>query len=197
MTTFRLATINVHSFRKPSDRSNNISELVSILEPLNLDLIGVEEIQNNDKWKKFCVDMGLTYSSYGPWNGNSAGNGIASRYPIQSYSTQQSTLICQGGTRSILQCSLDTFQNLTFGVTHLDHLDEDVRLAQINEFNPHKKNIDILMGDMNALTREDYSDDYYQNIVIGQRQKCKWETPRFDLTQLLGCVKSSCAVLKY
>jgi endonuclease/exonuclease/phosphatase family metal-dependent hydrolase len=185
MTTFRLATINVHSFRKPSDYKRNISELVSILEPLNLDLIAVQEIQNKDQWEEFSGRLSLPHSASGSCNGYSFGNGIASRYPIKSYSHQETTFHCEGGNRSILQCSLDDVENLSFAVTHLDHLDEDVRLKQINEFKPHKKNIDILMGDMNALTREDYSNEYYQNIVAGKRERSKWEKPRFDLTELI------------
>ncbi|CAF4072687.1 unnamed protein product [Adineta steineri] len=38
---------------------------------------------------------------------------------------------------------------------------------------------------MNALTREDYSDNYYQDIVVAKRKKSNWETPHFDLTQLI------------
>ncbi|CAF3747215.1 unnamed protein product [Adineta steineri] len=176
------ATINVHSFRKPENRQSNIDELVSILKPLNLHCIAVEEIQNNDKWKKFSQDMSLPYSIYGPWNGNAAGNGILSCYPIQSYSNQQSSLICQGGTRSFLQCSIDDF---TCAVTHLDHMEEDVRLEQIKEFKPYNPDMDILMGDMNSLTRDDYSDNYYERIIVNKREKSNWEKPRFDLTHLI------------
>ncbi|CAF1296355.1 unnamed protein product, partial [Adineta steineri] len=73
------------------------------------------------------------------------------------------------GTRGLLQCCLDGFDNLTFAVTHLDHIEEDVRLEQIQYFKPYEQNIDILMGDMNSLTRNDYSDDYYRNIVADEQ----------------------------
>jgi exonuclease III len=183
LTRFRLATINVHSFRRPSNRrAINIDDLVSILKPLNLNLIAVQEVQNNYHWKKFCQDMSLPYSVYGTYSGIIAEVAIASSYPITSHSYQQSTLICQGGWRYFLQCSLDDLHKLTFGVTHLDHQDEDNRLTQINQFKP---NIDILMGDINALTREDYSENYYQDIVLGKREKSGWEKPRFDLTKLI------------
>ncbi len=72
--------------------------------------------------------MCLSYSTYGPWNEND----IASSYPIDSYSNQQSSLICQGGIRSFLICYIDGLEKLTFAVTYLDHLDEDVSLTQIN-----------------------------------------------------------------
>jgi hypothetical protein len=41
------------------------------------------------------------------------------------------------------------------------------------------------MGDMNALTRDDYSDEYFNEIVLGKREKSKWEKPYFDLTKLI------------
>jgi exonuclease III len=82
-------------------------------------------------------------------------------------------------------CDHSFIQNRLFAVTHLDHLDEDNRLKQIKEFNPYQLNIDILMGDINALTRDDYSQFYYRDIVAGKRQQSGWEKPRFDLTKLI------------
>jgi exonuclease III len=189
MSTFRLATLNVHSFRNPSYFNSNLSDLVSILEPFNLDLIAVQEIQNNDKWTKFSSRLSLQYSIFGEGDEQYFGNGIASRHPIRSSSNQRTSFSCLGGIRSLLQCSLDGdhpfIQNRLFAVTHLDHLEEDNRLKHIKEFKPHQKNIDILMGDMNALTREDYSDHYYRDIVVGKREISGWEKPRFDLTKLI------------
>ncbi|CAF3234840.1 unnamed protein product [Rotaria sp. Silwood2] len=188
MSTFFLATVNVHSFRTRNFDSN-ISDLVLILEPLKLDLIAVQEIQNDDKWQKFCKRLSLPYFIYGSCNEDPFGNGIASRYPIISYSNKASSLSCSGGTRSLLQCRLDGghrfLTDRIFAVTHLDHLNEDDRLNQIKEFNPYQQNIDIIMGDMNSLTRDDYSDNYYQDKIVEIRKKSIWEEPRFDLTNLI------------
>jgi endonuclease/exonuclease/phosphatase family metal-dependent hydrolase len=189
MSTFRIATLNIHSFRRPSNFDSNISDLVSILEPLNLDLIAVQEIQSTEKWKIFCERLSLPNFISGQCHLDPFYNGIASRYPIKSYSNQQAGLFCSGGARSLLQCCLGGdhpfIKDRIFAVTHLDYLDEDDRLKQIQEFNPYKQNIDILMGDMNALTRDDYSDKYYQDAVDGVRRKSGWEKPRFDLTKLI------------
>ncbi len=188
MSTFRLATLNVHSFQNSLFYHNNIFDLVSILEPLNLDLIAVQEIQNNQEWSQFSNRLSFQYSLYGECNREFFGNGIASRYPIASYSHIASTS-CTDEVRCLLQCSLDSnnpfIQNRLFAVTHLNHLNEDNRLKQIKEFDPYKENIDILMGDMNALTRNDYSENYYRDIVLGKREKSGWEKPRFDLTKLI------------
>jgi endonuclease/exonuclease/phosphatase family metal-dependent hydrolase len=153
MSTFRLATLNVHSFLNSYSfiDGNESSLLASILQPFNLDLIAVQEIQNNDEWKKFCLDLSFPYSTYGECNGDSFGNGIASRYPIVSPVNQQSLI--KSERRSLLQCRLDGdhpfIQNRVFAVTHLDHLNEDDRLKQIKGFDSFHDTVDILMGDMN------------------------------------------------
>jgi endonuclease/exonuclease/phosphatase family metal-dependent hydrolase len=188
-TTFRLATINVHAFESGSTLRNNVNDLVEILKPLNLDLLAIEEVYNDESWPKFCQLLSLPYFIFDTSYGRFHGNGIASRYPIRFWSSQQASFTCRGGKRSLLQCSLDGdhpfVRDRIFAVTHLDHLDENNRLKQIKEFKPHKQNIDILIGDMNALTRDDYSDDYCQNIVVGKREESGWEKPRFDLTKLI------------
>ncbi|CAF3022436.1 unnamed protein product [Rotaria sp. Silwood2] len=96
---------------------------------------------------------------------------------------------CRGGTRAMLQFNLGGnhpfVENRRFAVTHLDHINEDDRIVQMTSFAPHHKNVSILMGDMNAVTREDYSDDYYQHIVFDKRKEARWELPRFDLTRLI------------
>jgi endonuclease/exonuclease/phosphatase family metal-dependent hydrolase len=189
MSTFRLATLNAHSFCNSysSIDGNKVSALASILLPFNLDLIAVQEIQNNNRWKEFCSDLSFLHSSYGQCNGDFFGNGIASRYPIVSPVNQQSLI--KSERRSLFQCRLDGdhpfIQNRVFAVTHLDHVNEDDRLKQIQGFDSFHDTIDILMGDMNALTRDDYSDEYFQKQIIEVREESRWEKPRFDLTKLI------------
>lgn len=188
---FRVATINVHGFVSGSlcGFKNNVDSLVSILNPLQLDLLAVEEVLNDSNWKEFCEKLSLKHFIFNATYGNHHGNGFASRYPIESWSSQLSNFSCAGGRRGILQCSLQIdhplIRNRLFGVTHLDHLNENDRLKQIKEFKPHHNNIDILFGDMNALTREDYSDQYFRENILLKREKSSWERPRFDLTRLI------------
>lgn len=189
MSNFRLATLNVHSFRNRSTGENNISALASILAPFNLDLIAVQETQNTPSWKNFCSRLSLPHSSFGKCYDDFFGNGIASRYPIVYHSNEQSSMAIQAERRSLMQCRLEGdhpfIQNRLFAVTHLDHLNEDDRLKQIQGFHSFQNTIDVLMGDMNALTRDDYSDEYYQNEIALVREKAVWEKPRFDLTKFI------------
>ncbi|CAF1458977.1 unnamed protein product [Rotaria sordida] len=189
MTTFRIATINVHGFINPWTDQSNAQPLASILAPLELDLIAVEEATNDNNWRIFQDHLSLPYSTFGPSYGSTRGNAILSRHPI-AYSTNViSDHRCRGGTRAMLHFSLDGnhpfVQNRTFAITHLDHINEDDRIVQMTSFAPHRNNINILMGDMNAVTREDYSDDYYQQIVFDKRKQAGWELPQFDLIRLI------------
>jgi endonuclease/exonuclease/phosphatase family metal-dependent hydrolase len=187
MTTFRIATINVHSFNNPSTHKTSIEQLVSILKPYDLDLIAVQEISSSTRWPTFCEQLCLPHHIFGAAS-DYFGNGIASRYPIKSYSNKTSGS-SSGERRSLLNCCLDGdhsfIQDRIFAVTHLDHMNEHDRLNQIREFNSFENNIDILMGDMNALTRSDYSDDYYRKNLVELRKKSYWEKPCFDLTELI------------
>ncbi|CAF0792719.1 unnamed protein product [Rotaria sordida] len=189
ITDFRIGTVNVHSFRHPETSKSNAKELASILGPLNLDVLAVEEAMNDYDWKLLCNDLSLTHSVFGASHGVSYGNAIASRHPIVEHFKQKSKIDADGGYRAMLRCRFGGYhpfvQNRRFAVTHLDHLNEDDRLTQIKEFSPHNHDINVLFGDMNALTQNDYSDKYFGEIVAGKREKAGWEIPRFELTQLL------------
>jgi len=188
-TTFRIGTVNVHSFRSPFTRKSNAKVLASILGPYNLDVLAVEEMRDNGHWTLLHEQLSLNYSVVGLSGGLSFGNAIASRHPIIEHSNQVAEHQCVGGARAMLQCRFGGdhpfVHNRTFAVTHLDHFDEDDRLVQINEFSPHNHNINILVGDMNALIREDYSDKYFHDIIAKKRESNGWEQPRFELIKQL------------
>ena len=188
-TIFRVATINVHSFHDPSFSRKNATDLIDILSELDLDLIAAQEIQRIEDFSRFAQGLRLPHVAFGISGKSYLENGIASRYPIQSQSVLRTSRSCGAGTRSLLKCSLDGdhpfVQGRTFAVTHLDHINEQHRIDQMETFNPLKEKIDVLLGDMNSLTREDYSDDYFQREIVQKRELSKWEVPCFDLTQLL------------
>ena len=186
MHAFRVATVNVHSFDNPVTCCQNIEDLVKILKPLNLDLICVQEIWDNEKWKNFCSALSMDYSCYGAASDGYLGNGIASRHRIEWSSNHVSKLYGAGGFRSLLRFRLDSLhpftRNRVFAVTHLDYLNEENRLKQIDELQLARGGIDILLGDFNSLTRADYTDTYFDQIVKGKRVESDWELPIFDVT---------------
>ena len=189
LNTFRLATINVHSFVNPWTGQSNVEQLASILASLKLDLIAIEEAARGTHLRALQEHLSLPYSIFGSSYTSTHGNAVLSRYPFASEDNHTSDHRCRGGTRAMLNFLLDSdhpfVQNRHFAVTHLDHLDESDRVVQMTSFAPHRRNTNILLGDMNAITREDYSDDYLERIVRGKRQAARLESPRFELTRLL------------
>lgn len=189
MTLFRIATINIHSFIHPKNLKSNAKELALILAPYNLDVLTAQEVINNNDWVLLCKELSLTYTTFGASHGSRYGNAVGSRHPILSYSNQKIVTRSKGGDRAMLRFHLGGehpfVTNRNFAVTHLDHLDEDERMRQIYGFSPLLYNINILVGDMNALTKDDYSDEYFYEKVIQPRERARWETPKFELTEQL------------
>ncbi|UJR34492.1 hypothetical protein I4U23_021900 [Adineta vaga] len=71
MKAFRLATINVNSFRSVLTRKNNIQ-----------DLLAVQGVQNGHHWSNFCQNLLFRYSIFVATYKKFHDNGIALRYPI-------------------------------------------------------------------------------------------------------------------
>ena len=187
--SFRIATINVHAFDHPVKFRSNAQELASILAPLNLDVLATVEVKDTDDWKLMRDQLSLPYTAFGASHGSRYGNAIASRHPIVEHSNKKVKTEAEGGNRAMLRLRLGGdhpfVQGRTFAVTHLDHLDEGERLEQMKEFSPHLHDVNVLVGDMNALARSDYSERYFREIVAGKREKSRWEAPRFELTEQL------------
>ncbi|CAF1403533.1 unnamed protein product [Adineta ricciae] len=186
---FRIGTVNVHSFRSPFSRKSNAKVLATILAPYNLDVLAVEEMRHDDNWTILHEQLSLNHTAVGLSGGVSFGNAIASRYPIAEEHNQITQQQYTGGTRAMLRCRFGGdhpfVQKRTFAVTHLDHFDEDDRLLQLKEFSMDKGDIDILVGDLNALAKDDYTDDYLNEVVGTKRELSGWEQPRFELIQSL------------
>ena len=189
-SSFTLATLNVHSFSHPLDYKDNSRDLAELLRPLDLDLLALNEIGNDQQWTRFCELLSLPHHVYGAARDRYFGNGFASRYPIESHSNTQSTGTAYAEKRSLLHCRLGGEHPFaaqrTFAVTHLDHRIEEARVKQLEDFQPVENKIDILMGDLNALTRDDYSEEYFRRTVSDVREQSSWESPRFEVTGLLA-----------
>lgn len=189
-TIFRIATINVHSFNSPQTKRRNAEDLANLLKPFDFDLIALEEACEGPHLSKFQQHLSLQHVIFGRSYTSYDGNAVISRYPFSQHENYLSNHRARGGNRSILRFQLQSddhsfVHNRNFAVTHLDHLNEDDRLAQMVTFAPLQMNTHILMGDMNAITREDYTDQYFKETVYGKRKQTGWELPRFDLTHLI------------
>lgn len=186
---FRILTINVFSFTNPKNGSTNVNELAKILKPLHLDLLCMQEAIDTTDLSSLQEQLSLPYKIFAPSFSNTQGNAAISKYPFQSHVNTFTTYHAIGGRRSVLEFRLDGdhpfLKNRLFAVTHLDHLDENDRVAQIKSFNLDTRGISVLIGDMNSLTRSDYTDSYYEKAVYQRRKQVGWELPQFLVTDIL------------
>merc|ERR1712080_474777 len=64
---------------------------------------------------------------------------------------------------------------------HPDHASEDTRLVQFQEW---ERKVKVWAGDFNTLTREDYSQQGWEEIGA-VRRRGKWEQPRTEFSNYL------------
>ena len=80
---------------------------------------------------------------------------------------------------------------------HLHYKAEPTRLRELGQIEKQKKNCgQIWVGDFNSLTREDYDEDYWEDIARVRRENF-WEPPRTAVTsqmKKMRWVKSSLKV---
>lgn len=90
--------------------------------------------------------------------------------------------------RGLLEADVDVPGGMvTFAVTHLDHISESQREVQLEHIlqslAPSLTRPLVLLGDMNALTRNDYTDDEWEMIEQNAESK-GWAPPSF------GCLSA-------
>ena len=70
-------------------------------------------------------------------------------------------------SRNVLRVTVDVpgAGEVNFHCTHLDHLDEGLRMKQVDSILRSADGHHILAGGLNALDPTDYSTDHWANIV--------------------------------
>lgn len=76
-------------------------------------------------------------------------------------------MLLLGGHRNVLKATVDVplAGEVNFHCTHLDHLDEDWRMKQINAIIQSDDVPHILAGGLNSLDETDYSVERWTDIV--------------------------------
>jgi endonuclease/exonuclease/phosphatase family metal-dependent hydrolase len=112
------------------------------------------------------------------------GNAILSRFPLTSSINYYTESFPNHNKRGMLAAKIEheffKDNNATLYVTHLDQISEQVRLKQIEQLEKYVCNSDdfqMIMGDFNSLTFDDYSDDYFNIHIHNVRKQNSWEGP--------------------
>jgi endonuclease/exonuclease/phosphatase family metal-dependent hydrolase len=137
--------------------------------------------------------LNFTSHSFGPAGSENFGNAILCRYNTTFNNTliplpKRETRGCLNANITYNGCDISTFLDIliliwlfhyvhNLGISiqiyliHLHHIDEETRIQQLSEVlnivNNTKKedSYHIIAGDFNSLTREDYSDEYYNEKI--------------------------------
>lgn len=85
----------------------------------------------------------------------------------ENIASNERMLIFYGKCRNVLKATIDVPRvgELNFYCTHLDHLDENWRMKQINAIIQSSDKPHILAGGLNSLDETDYSTERWTEIV--------------------------------
>ncbi|KAM3326250.1 hypothetical protein P3S67_001376 [Capsicum chacoense] len=143
--------------------------VLEVLRELNADILALQDVKaEEEKGMKPLSDLadalGMHYVFAESW-APEYGNAVMSKWPIKSWKIQK--IFDESDFRNVLKATIDVPRvgELNFYCTHLDHLDENWRMKQINAIIQSSDKPHILAGGLNSLDETDYSTERWTEIV--------------------------------
>lgn len=173
METYSIATFNIHNFRNAGQQIT-LREIIDTIQ--KYDIVALQEVSDNDKLNEIIKGWNYIYNR---------STLLLSKYPIKETVTDKNTK--ERHTAAIIQLP---GKNIFVSNVHLNYRDEKLRIGEMENIirliNPYVQSYpSILLGDFNALTRNDYDYSKWSNIY-NIREKGKWELPVHILTDSLN-----------
>ena len=169
----RALTFNVYN-----PKNEMLYHLASFIRSVKPDVIGLQEIT-----KGSLTTLSRLLNMKCAWKGSEyLGNGLLSRGDIHNVRSLEMRTKAPHEMRSALYAET---RDMKVVITHLDHVDEDIRLAQwgkLMEWAP--RDTDIIMGDLNTLRLNDYTKEAMEKVTR-DRLRTNWEPPRGELIRLI------------
>jgi endonuclease/exonuclease/phosphatase family metal-dependent hydrolase len=175
----RILSFNVNNWTNV-DNKYTINEIFDLINESDADIVGLNEAMFfGDKSKKdFNLMLEDSKYKYVEMCNNRYGiNILMSRYPI----TYQKVISLGKDpikklNRYALKCTIDIGKKkpLNILLTHLDVFDEteDTRLAQITSIIEKIDTTYLIMGDLNSLRKDDYTDKEWKLLVDNDKKRC-------------------------
>ncbi|XXG80737.1 hypothetical protein AAC387_Pa09g1530 [Persea americana] len=180
------------STRKAIDRRDESwrrkTTFLQVLKEVDADILALQDVKAyEERGMKPLSDLadalGMKYVFAESW-APEYGNAILSKWPIKRWKVQK---ICDDTDfRNVLKATVDVplAGEVTFHCTHLDHLDEDWRMKQINAIIQSDDYSHILAGGLNSLDETDYSAERWTDIVKYYEEIGK-PTPKVEVMKFL------------
>jgi endonuclease/exonuclease/phosphatase family metal-dependent hydrolase len=173
MNNISIATFNIHDFYN-SDMEETDDKIIDIIN--QYDIIALQEVYNHDKLEKIKKNRW--------WNFN------RNTLTLSKYSLDHVDI--GSNTKERYNISIIHIPGMELCVInlHLNYKNETIRLRELNDIlkkaKLHTDNYQsILLGDFNALTKNDYNDKKW-NDIHKIREKGKWELPVHQLTDAIN-----------
>lgn len=143
--------------------------VVDVLRELDADILALQDVKAEEEREMkplsdLAAALGMHYVFAESW-APEYGNAVLSKWPIKSSNVQK--IFDDTDFRNVLKTTIEVPEvgEVNFNCTHLDHLDENWRMKQINAIIESNDAPHILAGGLNSLDESDYSEERWTDIV--------------------------------
>ncbi|KAK8467876.1 hypothetical protein PHAVU_007G168200 [Phaseolus vulgaris] len=143
--------------------------VVEVLKEVDADVLSLQDVKAEEEngmkpLSDLAAALGMNYVFAESW-APEYGNAVLSKWPIKRCVSHQ--IFDQTDFRNVLKATIDVPQvgELNLYCTHLDHLDENWRMKQVNAIIQSSDEPHILAGGLNSLDESDYSQERWTDIV--------------------------------
>ncbi|KAF9618290.1 hypothetical protein IFM89_000925 [Coptis chinensis] len=162
--------------------------VLEVLKEVDADILALQDVKaEEEKEMKPLSDLasalGMKYVFAESW-APEYGNAVLSKWPIKRWQVQK--IFDDTDFRNVLKATVDVPQvgEINFHCTHLDHLDENWRMKQINAIIQSNDGPHILAGGLNSLDETDYSAERWTDIVKYYEEIGK-PTPKVEVMKFM------------
>ncbi|BAT95644.1 uncharacterized protein HKW66_Vig0250800 [Vigna angularis] len=162
--------------------------VVEVLKEVDADVLGLQDVKAEEEngmkpLSDLAAALGMNYVFAESW-APEYGNAVLSKWPIKRCVSHQ--IFDHTDFRNVLKATIDVPQvgELNFYCTHLDHLDENWRMKQVNAIIQSSDEPHILAGGLNSLDESDYSQERWTDIVKYYEEMGK-PTPKVEVMKYL------------
>lgn len=162
--------------------------VLEVLRELDADILALQDVKAEEEMEMkplsdLAAALGMNYVFAESW-APEYGNAILSKWPIKRSKVEK--IFDDTDFRNVLKATIDVPEagEVNFHCTHLDHLDENWRMRQINAIIQSSNEPHILAGGLNSLEESDYSQERWTDIVKYYEEMGK-PTPKVEVMRYL------------
>ncbi|KAL1226311.1 hypothetical protein V5N11_017778 [Cardamine amara subsp. amara] len=158
-----------HSPLRPALSFSSTRTVLEVLRELDADVLALQDVKADEAdhmrpLSDLAAALGMNYVFAESW-APEYGNAVLSKWPIKNSNVQR--IFDDTDFRNVLKASIDVpgSGEVEFHCTHLDHLDENWRMKQVDAIIRSTTVPHILAGALNSLDESDYSPERWTDIV--------------------------------